>query len=125
MNVLRQEIRTGLLVVFSLTVLVLIVLYLGAPGVFVPQKTYYIYVENAAGIHPGADVALAGRKVGQVVQLISPVPIAARTLSPKTEALLEVRVNRSASIYKDVRVRITSNGLLGETFIDFPSGVPS
>ena len=125
MNVIRQEIRTGLLVVFSLAVLVSIVLYLGAPGVFVPQKTYYIYVENAAGIRPGADVALAGRKVGQVVELVSPVPMAARTMSPKTETRIEVRVNRSANIYRDVKVRLTSNGLLGEMFIDFASGVPS
>ena len=124
MNVLRQEIRTGLLVVFSLAALVTVVLYLGAPGVFVPQKTYYVYVENAAGIRPGADVALAGRKVGQVVQLFSPVPMKAR-MTPKTETLIEVRVNRSASIYRVVSVRLTSNGLLGEMFIDFSSGVPS
>jgi len=121
MNVIRQEIRTGLLVVVSLAILFAIVLYLGAPGVFVPQKTYYVYVENAAGLKQGADVALAGRKIGQVVQLFSPVPESERPL-PKYETKVEVRVIRKAQIYNDVKVQITSSSMLGEKFIDFTMG---
>jgi phospholipid/cholesterol/gamma-HCH transport system substrate-binding protein len=124
MNVIRQEIRTGLLVVVSLAILIGVVLYLGAPGVFVPQKTFYIYVENAAGLKQGADVALAGRKIGQVVQLFSPVDESERP-KPKYETKVEVRVMRSARIYKDVKVQITSANMLGEMFIDFTSGQAS
>src|SRR3954463_7867908 len=124
MNVIREEIRTGLLVVVSLAILLLVVLYLGAPGVFVAQKTYYIYVENAAGLKQGADVALAGRKIGQVVQLFSPVDEHERP-KPKYETKVEVRVIRKARIYKDVKVQITSASLLGEMFIDFTSGQES
>ena len=50
MTILRNEIRTGLLVVISLALLVAVLLYLGAPGVFTPQKTYRIYFDNAAGL---------------------------------------------------------------------------
>src|SRR3954471_16991133 len=107
MNVIREEIRTGLLVVISLAILVLVVLYLGAPGVFVPQKTYYVYVENAGGLKQGADVALAGRKIGQVVQLFSPVAESERP-APKYETKVEVRVIRKAKIYNDVKVQIIS-----------------
>jgi phospholipid/cholesterol/gamma-HCH transport system substrate-binding protein len=124
MNVIRQEIRTGLLVVVSLAILFAIVLYLGAPGVFVPQKTFYIYFENAGGLKPGADVALAGRKIGQVVQLFSPVAESERP-APKFETKVEVRVMRTAKIYQDVKVQITSASLLGEMFIDFTSGQES
>src|SRR3954451_15416672 len=106
MNVIRQEIRTGLLVVVSLAILLAIVLYLGAPGVFVPQKTFYIYVENAGGLKQGADVALGGRKIGQVVKLVSPVNPAERP-DPKDETMVEVRVVRSSKIYNDVKVSIT------------------
>ena len=53
MNILRNEIRTGLLVVLSLAALTALLLYLGAPGVFVPQHTYRIFFDNAAGIKPG------------------------------------------------------------------------
>src|SRR3954469_21383236 len=121
MNVIRQEIRTGLLVVVSLAILFVVVLYLGAPGVFVPQKTFYVYVDNAGGLKQGADVALAGRKIGQVVQLYSPVAESERP-APKYETKVEVRVVRSAKVYNDMKVQITSASMLGEMFIDFTAG---
>lgn len=123
MNIVREEIRTGLLVVVSLAVLVTLMLYLGAPGVFVPQKTYYIYVDNAAGLKQGADVSLAGRKIGQVVKLNSPVPEKDRPEKNK-ETMVEVKVNRSAQVYKTVKVTVTQT-VFGEATIDFASGVES
>jgi ABC-type transporter Mla subunit MlaD len=134
MNIVRQEIRTGLLVVFTIGVLVTMMLYLGAPGVFIPQKAFTIYLENANGVKIGADVALAGRKIGQVVNLYSPVPEAERAKlkgrskkekEPRLEVKVDIKVNRSALIYKDVRVALTSTGLLGEYFIDFAQGEES
>lgn len=127
MNIERNEIRTGLLVIFSLSVLVGVILYLGAPGVLVPMNTYWVYAENAAGLRPGNDVMLSGRKVGQVVKLFSPVPEASRPAvdgkqNLKLETLIEVRVPRSAVIYRDSRAYITQYGLLGEMLIDFASG---
>lgn len=122
MNIIRQEIRTGVLVVVSLAILVTVLLYLGAPGVFVPMKTFYIYVDNAAGLAQGAEVTLAGRRVGEVVKLNSPVPEASRP-DPKKETMIEVRVNKTAKIYKRVTVSLTSFGLLKESLIDFSDGI--
>ena len=62
MNILRNEIRTGLLVVLSLAALVALLLYLGSPGVFVSQKTFYIYFDNAAGLEPGAPLSPEDRE---------------------------------------------------------------
>ena len=121
MNILRNEIRTGLLVVLSLAALTALLLYLGAPGVFVPQHTYRIYFDNAAGIKPGAQVLLAGRKIGQVRALFSPVPEKDRP-TPKMETLIEVQVDRDAKIYNKVKAQMTQNSLLGESVIDFTSG---
>ena len=121
MNILRNEIRTGLLVVLSLAALTALLLYLGAPGVFVPQHTYRIYFDNAAGIKPGAQVLLAGRKIGQVRSLFSPVPEKDRP-TPKMETLIEVQVDRDANIYSKVKAQMTQNSLLGESVIDFTSG---
>ncbi len=121
MNIHRQEIRTGLLVVISIFALVGVVLYLGAPGVFVPQHTFYIYFDNAAGIKHGAAVLLSGRKVGQVSQIFSPVPEAERP-DPKFEVLVEVNVRATAKIYNQVRVQMVQTSLLGETNIDFSNG---
>jgi hypothetical protein len=121
MNINRTEIRTGLLVVLTLAALVVVLLYLGAPGVFVPQNTYRIYFDNASGIKPGAQVLLAGRKIGQVRALFSPVPEKDRP-TPKMETLIEVQVERRAEIYNKVKVQITQPSLLGESVIDFSSG---
>lgn len=121
MNIVRNEIRTGLLVVLSLAVLVGVLIYLGAPGVFIPQKKFRIYFENAAGIKPGAQVLLAGRKIGQVRQLFSPVLEKERP-DPKLETLIEVEVNASAKVFNKVTVQITQPTLLGESVIDFSSG---
>ena len=121
MNISRTEIRTGLLVVLSLAALVVLLLYLGAPGVFVAQKTYRIYFDNAAGIKPGAAVLLAGRKVGQVRNLYSPVPEKERP-TPKMETLIVIEVAETANIYNKVKAQLTQPSLLGEPVIDFTSG---
>ena len=121
MNIHRNEIRTGLLVVLSLAALVGLLLYLGSPGVFVPQKTFRIYFDNAAGLEPGAPVLLAGRKIGQVTKLFSPVPEKDRP-TPKTETLVEVQVAKSAEIFSKVKVQMTQPSLLGKHVIDFTSG---
>src|SRR5437667_11624383 len=73
MQLQRNEVLTGLLVVATLAVLTGILVLLGAPGLFRPLTTYKIYFDNAAGIKLGAPVLLAGRKIGQVAKLYSPV----------------------------------------------------
>jgi len=124
MNIERQEVRTGLLVFISLALFVGVLIYLGAPGVFTPQKTFRIYFEDAAGMKPGAQVLLAGRKIGQVRRLFSPVPESERP-TPKIEALIEVRVAANAPIYQKVRAEMTQPKLLGEMVIDFTNGEES
>ncbi|MEY2549158.1 MAG: phospholipid/cholesterol/gamma-HCH transport system substrate-binding protein [Verrucomicrobiota bacterium] len=73
MQLKRNEILTGLLVLVTVGVLTGILILLGAPGLFKPLVTYKIYMDNAAGIKLGAPVLLAGRKIGQVEKLYSPV----------------------------------------------------
>src|SRR6266513_5375892 len=73
MQLQRNEIMTGLLVMGTIGVIVGVLILLGAPGLFRPLVTYKIYVDNAAGIKQGAAVMLAGRKIGQVHKLYSPV----------------------------------------------------
>src|SRR5207247_4449768 len=73
MQLQRNEIMTGLLVIGTVAVLAFVLVLLGAPGLFRPLVTYKIYFNNAAGIKVGAPVMLAGRKIGQVQKLLSPV----------------------------------------------------
>jgi|ERR1044071_4826337 ABC-type transporter Mla subunit MlaD len=73
MQLQRNETLTGLLVLATVAILTGILILLGAPGLFRPLVTYRIYLDNVAGIKLGAPVLLAGRKIGQVDKLYSPV----------------------------------------------------
>ena len=141
MQLQRNEILTGLLVLATVAVLTFILILLGAPGLFRPLVTYRIYMDNAAGIKQGAPVLLAGRKIGQVDKLYSPVSkeeaakavAAAESLhsgdpsptpadKPKYEARIDVKVDRNALVYRDARTRLITLGLLGEVAIDITQG---
>jgi ABC-type transporter Mla subunit MlaD len=141
MQLQRNEVLTGLLVLATIAVLTFILILLGAPGLFRPLVTYRIYMDNAAGIKQGAPVLLAGRKIGQVDKLFSPVSkeeaakavAAAEALhsgdpsptpadKPKYEARIDVKVDRNALVYRDARTRLITLGLLGEVAIDITQG---
>src|ERR1700741_1022856 len=141
MQLQKNEIMTGLLVVGTVAVLVFVLVLLGAPGLFRPLVTYRIYMDNAAGIKQGAPVLLAGRKIGQVDKLYSPVskedaakadaaaaaqhgndPSPTPAERPRYEARIDVKVDRNALVYKDARARLVTLGLLGEVAIDITQG---
>ena len=135
---------TGLLVIGTIAVVAFILVLLGAPGLFRPLVTYKIYFDNAAGIKQGAPVMLAGRKIGQVQKLFSPVspkeeksaqeadaaihppepnvsPTPAET-KPRFEVRVDVQVDKSARVYRDAKARLTQLGLLGDMAIDITQG---
>jgi phospholipid/cholesterol/gamma-HCH transport system substrate-binding protein len=143
MQLHKNEIMTGLLVVGTVAALMFVLVLLGAPGLFRPLVTYKIYVDNAAGIKQGAAVMLAGRKIGQVQKLYSPVskeeerraeeaaaafhhPEPNATPSeadkPKYEARVDVQVDRNAIVYRDANARLMQLGLLGDMAIDITQG---
>src|SRR5712691_198984 len=144
MQLQKNEIMTGLLVVGTAAVVVFVLVLLGAPGLFRPLVTYKIYVDNAAGIKQGAVVMLAGRKIGQVQRLFSPVsreeerraeegaaafappepnPTPSPTPGkPKYEARVDVQVDRNAVVYRDAKTRLMQLGLLGDMAIDITRG---
>src|SRR5204862_6846914 len=105
-----------------------------------------IYFDNAAGIKQGAPVMLAGRKIGQVQKLYSPVspkeerkaeeaatainqpganasPSASATPSkPRFEVRVDVQVDKRAKVYRDAKTRMMQLGLLGDMAIDITQG---
>jgi len=135
---------TGLLVIGTIAVVAFILVLLGAPGLFRPLVTYKIYFDNAAAIKQGAPVMLAGRKIGQVQKLFSPVspkeeksaqeaeaaihppqPNASPTPpsnKPRFEVRVDVQVDRSAKVYRDAKARLMQLGLLGDMAIDITQG---
>lgn len=144
MQLQRNEVLTGLLVVGTVAIITAVLILLGAPGIFRPLVTYKIYFDNAAGIKLGAPVMLAGRKIGQVQRLSSPVtteedqraqevaaqlrppdPNVSPTPSngkPKFEVRVDVQVDKNAGVYRDAHSRLMQLGLLGEMAIDITQG---
>lgn len=123
MKLKRAEVLTGLLVIASCAVVVAALLALGAPGLFRSLNTYYVFFDNAGGMQAGSEVFLAGRRVGQVVELQSPVPAAKRPPGhPDLEVLIQVQVRKDARIYRNVAVRMQQYGWFGQQMIDFSQG---
>ncbi len=143
MQLRRNEFLTGLFVMGTVAVVVVVLILLGAPGLFKPLVTYKVYFDNAAGIKLGAPVLLAGRKIGQVQRLYSPVsreedrraqeaaaqirpPEPGSTPSadtrPKFEVRIDVQVDKTSQVYRDAHARLISLGLLGEMAIDITQG---
>ena len=92
-------------------------------------------------LNQGAVVMLAGRKIGQVQKLYSPLTSAEEkqaqqaaaaihppeasaspTPSPRFEVRVDVQVDKNARIYRDARVQMMQLGLLGDMAIDFTQG---
>jgi ABC-type transporter Mla subunit MlaD len=136
MQLQRNEVLTGLLVVGTVAVITATLVLLGAPGFFRPLVTYRIYIDNAAAIKQGAVVMLAGRKIGQVQKLYSPVSPEEEQrareaaaafhspsgVTPKFEARIDVQVDGNARVYRDARARLMQLGLLGDMAIDITQG---
>jgi ABC-type transporter Mla subunit MlaD len=141
MQLERNEILTGLLVIGTIGVIAFLLVLLGAPGLFRPLVTYGVYFDNAAGIKPGAVVMLAGRKIGQVQRLYSPLtpaeekqaqqaaaamhpsePNTSPSPSPRFEARVDVQVDKNARLYRDAKAQMIQLGLLGDMAIDFTQG---
>jgi ABC-type transporter Mla subunit MlaD len=126
MNIHRNEITTGILVLSTLALVVGMLILVGMPGLIKPLNTHRIYYDNAKGIRPGAPVLLAGREIGKVTALDSPVPVEERPEGhPDYEVVIDVQVTRDAAIYKKVTVQLAQQGLMGQQVIDFLQGDPS
>ena len=123
MQIHRNEITTGVLVLGTLIAFITVLVIVGMPGLITPQKTFRIYFDNAAGIRPGAPVLLAGREIGKVTALESPVPMDLRPAGhPDDEVLIVVQVAKDAAIYNNVTVHLTQQGMMGVQVIDFVHG---
>lgn len=126
MKIHRNEVATGILVLVSGAVLIGVLALLGTPGLIKPLNTYTIYYDNAGGIRPGAPVLLAGREIGKVSKMKSPIPPDKRPPGhPEDEVSIEVQVDSKAEVYQNATVHLTQQTLMGQQVIDFIHGDPA
>ncbi len=111
------EVKVGALVLFSLALLVAFVLALGDFS-FGEGFTFEVEFNNAGGLKPGADVAIAGINVGKVESLrFNTNPTVAESAVGVT-ATLSVDAEQADAIREDSDFFITTRGVLGEPYIE-------
>ena len=72
MQLRRNEIMTGLLVLSTVAIFTFILILLGAPGLFRPLVVYRVYFDNAAGIKLCSTPA-SGMRSAELVAAASPM----------------------------------------------------
>ncbi len=75
--------------------------------------TVYAEFERAGGIKPGADIQIAGVKVGRVTEI---------RLSKNYEALVSFAINNGVRLQEDAIASIKTSGLIGEKFVQITPG---
>lgn len=114
------EVKVGALVLFSLALLVGFVLILGDFSLS-DGFTVHVDFDNAGGLKPGAEVAIAGINVGNVQELqFQPNKDTDKTGKPAVgvRATLRIDQNYADSLRVDSKFFITRRGVLGEPYIE-------
>lgn len=111
------EVKVGALVLFSLALLVAFVLALGDFS-FGEGFTFDVEFNNAGGLKPGADVAIAGINVGKVEALRFNSEPTSDDSAVGVTATLSVEPEQADAIRQDSEYFITTRGVLGEPYIE-------
>ena len=108
----------GLTVIFaSIVLIILIFLMTGSTGLFTHKITLYAYFDNASGLRVGAPVRLEGVDIGNV-QAIRVIP--SHGLTP-VRVIMRVSTKYGDAIRQDSTAQLSTQGVLGETFVDIDS----
>jgi phospholipid/cholesterol/gamma-HCH transport system substrate-binding protein len=113
-----SELRVGLTVIFaSIVLIILIFLMTGSTGLFTHKITLYSYFDNASGLRVGAPVRLEGVDIGNVKAIRV---VAGRGLTP-VEVVMTVSTRFKDAVRTDSTAELSTQGVLGETFVDIDS----
>jgi phospholipid/cholesterol/gamma-HCH transport system substrate-binding protein len=112
------EVKVGALVLFSLALLVAFVLVLGDFS-WSDGFSFHVDFENAGGLKPGADVAIAGINVGNVERMqFQPNPDASSGPAVAVRATIRIEDDYADAVRTDSEFFITRRGVLGEPYIE-------
>ena len=113
------EVKVGALVIFALTLLVGFVLVLGDFSLG-DQFEFSVEFNNAGGLKPGADVAIAGLNVGNVSSLrfIQNERADPNATAVAVRATIEITPEYADAVRENSQFFITTRGVLGEPYIE-------
>lgn len=119
------EVKVGLFLFVSLGILVGFVLFLGNFS-FEPGHQIYVDFPTSGGLRPGAKVKVAGVKAGKVEEIKF---LAGKVLNEEGKPIfvrveLEVHNSMAPSVTEGSVFYITTEGLLGEKYVEISPGPP-
>lgn len=109
------DIFVGIFLVIGFVALGWLALELGEVSWITGSKTYSLNAEfdNISGVKTGADIQVAGVKVGTVGEL---------SLNEDAFALVTMQINRTVEIPVDSIASVKSQGIIGDKFIQISLG---
>ncbi len=113
------EVKVGALVLFATALLVTFILVLGDFS-FSDGFSFDVEFNNAGGLKPGADVAIAGINVGNVDKLrfIQNEKVTKEMGAVAVRATLKIDVEYAEAVRENSEFFITTRGVLGEPYIE-------
>lgn len=115
----RKQIAVGVFIFLGLAILVVTILTIGSQRkAFVKSITLRAVFDDVQGLQPGNNVWLSGMKVGTVKKV-------AFYGSSQVEITMNIEQQAQPHIRKDSRVRITTDGLVGNKIVVISGGSDS
>ena len=115
----KRQIAVGVFIFIGLTILVVTILTIGSQRkAFVKSITLRAVFEDVQGLQPGNNVWLSGMKVGTVKKV-------AFYGSSQVQITMNIEQHAQPHIRKDARVRITTDGLVGNKIVVISGGSDS
>ena len=109
------DIIVGIFLIVGFVALGWLALELGEVPWLAGSKTYLLQAEftNISGVKPGADVQVAGVKIGMVNKL---------SLNEDSFAMVTMQIEKSVEVPVDSMASVKSQGIIGDKFIQISLG---
>lgn len=109
------DVLVGIFLIVGFVALGWLALQLGEVPWLTGSRSYILYGEfdNISGVKPGADVQIAGVKVGTVKEL---------TLSEQSIAVVAMQLDRTVKVPVDSFASVKSQGIIGDKYIQLSLG---
>ncbi|MBX6364777.1 MAG: MCE family protein [Gemmatimonadetes bacterium] len=120
-----SEVRVGVVILLALAILVLAIFNIGKLlNLFAKRYELITLLPAAVGLPRGAQVTLAGQRVGQV-DAIDFIPVGQKRGGANIRLRLAIAREAAEQIRANSTATLLSEGLLGDRYIDISPGSPS
>lgn len=115
-NMFKNELKTGLMVVFCIILLITLTLSVGKFSVFNKQYKLKVLFNWVSGLENDAPVRLNGVEVGKVED------VSLLYKGDETRVLVTAAMDVDAKVREDAKAIVTTLGLMGEKYLSLSAG---